>query len=117
MAGASVEPGMQDIPVAFAEEVKALGPQVQKIAQEENVPASTIFTLWLKESGGRRRNPANGEGLCGFYSRVKGGRGYFTPGRSTMQKFCVSCANVQRNFMSTIGLELPLHTRHQILMS
>lgn len=80
MAGASVEPGMQDIPVAFAEEVKALGPQVQKIAQEENVPASTIFTLWLKESGGRRRNPANGEGLCGFYSRVKGGRGYFTPG-------------------------------------
>lgn len=80
LAGASVQDGMQDIPDAFKQEVIALGPQVIQIGKEENVPPSVIFTLWLKERGGQRNNPSNGEGLCGFYTRVKSGVDYFPPG-------------------------------------
>lgn len=71
---------MQDIPAFFKTEVRSLAVQVNQIAMEENVPTAALFTLWLKESGGRRVNPNNGEGLCGFYSRVKGGIDYFQPG-------------------------------------
>lgn len=81
--GASTSPDMQELPAAFIEEIKLLGPQVIQIAREENVPPEALFTLWLKESGGRRVNPPNGEGLCGFYSRVQGGRDYFIPGPIT----------------------------------
>lgn len=76
----SVGEGMDDIPVNFTYTVSDLAPQVIEIAREENVPPEVPFVLWLKESGGRPTNPSNGEGLCGFYSRVKRGVSYFTPG-------------------------------------
>ena len=106
---------MQDIPVAFAEEVSAWTQvQKKKIAQEENVPP-TIFTLWLKESGGRRRNPANGEGLVVFIAGLKVEEVISPRADRRCRNFASlrECARIHVHNR----LELPLHTRHQILMS
>ena len=71
---------LQDIPASFADKVRDLRNEVAIIAKEEGVPIEVAFALWLKESGGGDYNPENGEGLCGFYDRVKSVVDYFPPG-------------------------------------
>ncbi len=70
---------MMNIPGSFQSEVINLNDEVRQIAQEVGVPHEVPFVLWLKEGGGRRENPANGEGICGFYSLVNQGQ-TFPPG-------------------------------------
>jgi hypothetical protein len=69
-----------DLPENFKQEVKSLSGKVVLIAQEEGVPPEVPFVLWFKESGGRRVNPSNGEGICGFYDLRVSGTRWFTPG-------------------------------------
>jgi|GEM_PF-4840040 len=94
-------PGMQELPSFFAEEVRRLGPQVNALALEQDLPPESYFVLWLKESGGRKLNPNNGEGLCGFYSKVNSGTYYFPPG-------AISDAEVLRQ-LRLCGEELKAH--------
>jgi len=74
-----------DIPDSFKSEIRSLKDKVTRIALEEGVPPEVPFVLWLKEAGGRRVNPSNKEGLCGFYSLVKSGKASFTPGPITSE--------------------------------
>jgi hypothetical protein len=73
-------PPLQELPPAFRAEVLALAEPVTQIAFEEGVPPEVPLVLWLKERGGHRINPQNGEGLCGFHNLVKSGEEYFRPG-------------------------------------
>lgn len=70
---------MMNIPSHFRSEIMNLQDEVIAIAQEVGVPPEVPFVLWLKEAGGRRENPSNGEGLCGFHSLVNQGA-EFPPG-------------------------------------
>ena len=70
---------MQNLPDFFKTEVANMAIEVDRIAREEDLPSEVLFVLWLKESGGRRQNPANGEGLFGFYDLVKSGEYRFQP--------------------------------------
>ncbi len=70
---------MMDIPGFFKTEVSSLKDKIIPIAQEVGVPPEVPLVLWFKESGGKRENPANGEGLCGFHDLVNQGQ-TFPPG-------------------------------------
>jgi len=70
---------MMNIPGFFKTEVASLKDKIISIAQEVGVPPEVPLVLWFKESGGKRENPANGEGLCGFHDLVSQGE-TFPPG-------------------------------------
>ncbi len=70
---------MMNIPAFFRTEIVSLKDKIIQIAKEVDVPPEVPFVLWLKENGGKRQNPENGEGICGFYSLVNQGEA-FPPG-------------------------------------